>query len=323
LQSKKYFILVLLCLLNCFAKAQNSQTILTPAEYNDKIVGEQYKIQQKIFDYTSYAVHSENIEEIIAKRLAVILQIDASIASIQAMPEIKKDGNLKKEAVDVFVYYKTLFELDFKDSDELAKNKNNSYNDLKKYYASLDKATKKMQKAVEDMAKAQQKFADKNAMKIVASENPNTETFKKISEFNEYQRAITMEIMKPTFANKDFLGALEAQKVKESHREKIVETATEAIENLKAMKAFNKSAELKNSAIALATFYKNFAKKQYVKMVEISNKKPAERTQKDIDFYNQAVKDFNEQSQKYNADYLNISTKISKSIVPNVTLKWN
>ncbi len=314
----KYFILYILfsTLFSLkFSTKIFAQNFKNASEYNNFIILQQAKIVQKSMQYVSFSVHSEDASKVEKKRAEVIKQIDEALANVKKMPDFNGDKRLRDETVDVFMLSRNTYNVDFKDANSLFAKRNDSYENLQKYYQAQDKAEKKINDAMEDMKKAQMRFAERNKMQIMTSEKKDS-PFDVIGRINTYTRQIELAIFKPKKNNEIFMKAIGEKKATENQRKNIVIEAETALTALKLMPDFNKDANYRDKAIEMVTFYRDFATKEGATMLEVSNKK--EINKYDVDSFNAAIKLYNEKSNKIINEYNAASAKIAKDNIPNV-----
>ena len=314
----KYFVLCLLFgALFCtqFSPEILAQNFKNASEYNNFIILQQAKIAQKSLQYVSTSVHSEDVFKIEKRRDDVIKQIDESLANVKKMPDFNGDKRLRDETIDVFMLSRNTYNVDFKDVNSLLAKRNDSYENLQKYYQAQDKAEKKISDAMNDMKKAQVRFAERNKMQIMTSEEKKS-PFDVIGELNAYTRQIELAIFRPKKNNDIFMKAIGDKKATETQRKNIITEAETALSTLRVLAAFKENPSYKDKAIEMVTFYKDFATKEGATMLEVSNKK--EINKYDEDSFNAAIKFYNEKSNKIINEYNAASAKIARDNIPNV-----
>lgn len=317
MKNKHFFLYLLFGALFCtkFSPEILAQNFKSAQEYNNFIILQQAKITQKSMQYVSTSVHSEDVFKIEKRRDDVIKQIDVSLANVKKMPDFNGDKRFRDEAIDVLMLSRNTYNVDFKDANSLLAKRNDSYENLQKYYQAQDKAEKKISDAMNDMKKAQVRFAERNKMQIVTAEKKES-AFDVIGRINIYSRQIELAVFKPKKNNDIFMKAIGDKKATEIQRKNIITEAETALSTLKLMPDFNGDASYRDKAIEMVTFYKDFATKEGATMLEVSNKK--EINKYDVDSFNAAIKFYNEKSNKIINEYNAASAKIAKDNIPNV-----
>ena len=72
-----------------------------PGDYNNFIMKEMIATVQKNFEYISFSVHSEEYDQLEAKRKEVVGEIVKAKDHIQQMPPLDGDTHLRDEAVSI------------------------------------------------------------------------------------------------------------------------------------------------------------------------------------------------------------------------------
>ena len=213
------FLLFGIAFLLQFPNKTLAQNFKNASEYNNFIILQQAKIVQKSMQYVSFSVHSEDVSKIEKKRVEVIKQVDEALANVKKMPDFNGDKRLRDETVDVFTLSRNTYNVDFKDANSLLAKRNDSYENLQKYYQAQDKAEKKINDAMEDMKKAQTRFAERNKMQIMTSEKKDS-PFDVIGRINTYTRQIELAIFKPKKNNDIFMKVIGEKKLMKVKRAK-------------------------------------------------------------------------------------------------------
>ena len=299
-----------------FSTEMLAQNFKNAQEYNNYIILQQAKITQKSLQYVSTSVHSEDVFKIEKRRDDVIKQIDVSLANVKKMPDFNGDKRFRDETIDVLTLSRNTYNVDFKDANSLLAKRNDSYENLQKYYQAQDKAEKKVNEAMEDMKKAQTRFAERNKMQIMTAEKKDS-PFDVIGRLNAYTRQIELAIFRPKKNNDIFMKAIGDKKATENQRKNIITEAETALSTLKMMPAFKEDPSYRDKAIEMVTFYKDFATKEGATMLEVSTKK--EINKYDVDSFNAAIKLYNEKSNKIINEYNAVSAKIARENIPNVS----
>lgn len=318
MKNKKIMLFVTLNVLFCinFSAETFAQNFKNAQEYNNFIILQQAKITQKSMEYISTSVHSEDVFKIEKKRDDVIKQIDMSLANVKKMPDFNGDKRFRDEAIDVLTLSRNTYNVDFKDANSLLAKRNDSYENLQKYYQAQDKAEKKVSDAMDDMKKAQTRFAERNKMQIMTSEKKNS-PFDVIGRINTYTRQIELAIFKSKKNNDIFMKAVGEKKATEIQRKNIITEAEIALSTLKTLPAFNEDASYRDKAVEMVTFHKDFATKEGATILEVSGKK--EINKYDVDSFNAAIKLYNEKSNKIINEYNAASAKIARDNIPKVS----
>lgn len=313
---KKFTFFILTLFLSSAIYAQTD-----PAEFNNKVVEQQSMVTAKNLEYISYSVHSKDFNAIEMKRKGVIEQIETSIKTLNALAPPEKGANLKEEALAVLGMYKKIFNLDFVEVNELKKDSESSYVAMEKYFKAQDKAEKQLERAASRFKKAQERFAKRNGFELQEAEedDPVNEQIKKMNQVNEYSREIYLIYFKADKAHSIFMDALSNEDRSMGGKLRRMESAAdEAIENLKAIGAFEGDTDYRDKAVELVKFYKEMASGGFADVVRVSKMKQEKMTQKDVDAYNNAIQKYNENINPLIMKFNEANNELLKKHVPNL-----
>lgn len=137
-----------------------SKEDMTPIQYNDKIVGEQNKIIEKILAFSNNA--SEDFAVMDKSRLEAVEQCKSSIKIVEAMKDYEGNTQLRDAAVNLFKFYQQISEESFKEMTDIIKKgadiTQDDLNRLEEIQAEMDGKEGTLDAA---LAKAQDDFSAK------------------------------------------------------------------------------------------------------------------------------------------------------------------
>ncbi|HAS47185.1 MAG TPA: hypothetical protein DCS93_42270 [Microscillaceae bacterium] len=275
-----------------------AQEFAHAGEYWDAILGEHNKVTTKSLDYISKSVHSENDRVIERKRLAVINQLDASLAIVSKLGPFKGNDRFRKEALAVLKEMKNVYTIEFKQAGELQRSSKSSYVALERYYKTQDRAEAKLERASKRFGNASRYFAKQNKIKLI-EKNDTDDPIAKMGEVNRYTRKLYLIEFKVAKANAGFLDALKARKASlmERNRKKVLVASKEALGKLKGVKDFYGDKSYKKATEQLVRFRYTFAKKEYTELIKVTkNKKPS---RKEVTRANAIIQELNQKAEQY------------------------
>lgn len=106
------FLLIFLIFISCSSERKEA------IEYNDKIISEQNKIIEKAIDFTS-SFETRNYGMIDSIRQILLLQIDKAIGEVSKMDSFEGYDSLRLAALDLFNFYKKVYENEFKEITQI------------------------------------------------------------------------------------------------------------------------------------------------------------------------------------------------------------
>jgi len=285
-----------------------AQEFAHAGEYWDAILNEHNKVTAKSIDYISKSVHSDNDRIIERKRLAVIKQLDASLAKVGQLGAFNGKDRFRKEALAVLQEMKNVYTIEFKQAGELQRSSKSSYIALERYYKTQDKAEAKLERASKRFSNASRYFAKQNKIKLV-EKNDKDDPITKMGEVNRYTRKLYLIEFKVAKANAGFLDALRARKapLMERNRKKVLVVSKEALGKLKGVKDFYGDKSYKKATEQLVKFRNKFAKKEYTELINVTKSKKPSR--KEVSRANAIIKELNQKAEQYTNQF-NLASRI-------------
>jgi len=171
------------CLVAAIARPAAAQTYADPAAYNNAIVNEQVELLKKNLRYISKAAHSENDRKIENRRLEVVEQNKAAVATLQHMPGYKGNAELRAAALKAFKTMLEVYSADYKQVNALAATRTQSFEAMERYFAAQEVAEQKLAVVDDSVNAAQKRFARQFGMSI--------ETSKESARLAEYTRQVS------------------------------------------------------------------------------------------------------------------------------------
>ncbi|MCX6317881.1 MAG: hypothetical protein NTW29_11360 [Bacteroidetes bacterium] len=180
---KNIFILAIAvtCLLACkeSPKGRNGVTYKTPVQYNDYIITRQNIVVKKMLAFGKMA--GTNPDSAIKMLDAFAIETTAMIRELQDMPPYQGDSLFRDAAVKSFLFYKRVFEKDYKELLDLKmrmeKGADSVENAMNELTGRLSSEEEKRDKAFQD---AQEKFARNNHLQL--SENTLSKEIEKAGQ---------------------------------------------------------------------------------------------------------------------------------------------
>ncbi len=174
-----------------FGCQMEAQKFKNPISYFKKFQGENKKIRKKNFRYLKASLRGDNAKKVDKFRSVVLQQLKDSKQAIERLGPYKGDNVLRKEYIRSLEMYIHAFESNFGVADGLIKNRYNSYEDLKIYYAAVEKAEGEMLEAGFIMEAAEEYFAKKNEL-VIQKDEELEKQFESLDEVTLYSRDMTL-----------------------------------------------------------------------------------------------------------------------------------
>ena len=243
---------------------------------------------QKNFEYISFTVHSEEYDQLEAKRKEVVGEIVKAKDHIQQMPPLDGDTHLRDEAVSVLDEYQNAFQLNYQEIIGLKRKSRDSYESMEAYFRAQDKAEERVNKGTKQLRKAQHVYAEKHNMNVVNNKSDDElETMmNKVIAVNAYWRWLFLDYFKISKQYDRMWDALPLQNASIIGRERlqVVNVIDQVMPGLKSKPDFKGDSEFRDQTINIVEYFRSVALKDFKRIAEIlSRKSPA---QKDIEEIN-------------------------------------
>ena len=299
--------------------AQEQFSTDNPVAYNNYIISEQSKLMDKVVEYIVQTVHNDNYREVESKRLEVIGQIERSTNKIEALKPFQGDSRMKDEALAVCNLYHDAYVNDYSKINMLKKNREQSFDAMQRYFDAQDKAEAKLRQAAERFTNAQREFAKKHEMEIVEADSDDT--MHNISQVNQYSRMVFLEFFKISKLNAKCLDALNEQNVDkiEKCRDDMAKASNASYDALMKIQAFEGDDEFRAKTLAYVKYHHLFASRELKELSDILAN--ANRTDEEIDRYNEIIKDYNNDLQTLIENFNNANLRLLRKHIPNTTFK--
>ena len=305
------FRIFMLCLFGLGSFSANAQEkIDNPAVYFDFFNQEHSGLAQKNMEYLQYAVHSDDLQVIAQKRLALLEQVLQSQEKMEQLPDFESDAGLKSTMVEVLKTYEELFEVGFQEVEALKLNAQDGFLQMEKYLVAQTAAERKMAGASAKLLEAQQQFAQANNILLQMEPGSVTEA-QQLNALNEYQRNIFLRSFRVGKLNAQFLLEMEKDSPDniDQLRQQLLKAATEEIAELKKLGAYNGDTAYRDAAVEQLEVLQVLAREDYPALVRVKTKGD-QLTQEDVTAYNTAISKVNTQlnpaSEKINTALQNL-----------------
>jgi hypothetical protein len=167
---------------NSAVKGKNGVTYKSAVQYNDYIVTRQSSLIKNVLEFSKIA--QTDLDSAESKLRSYVAEADKMIEEIKGMPPYKGDSALRDAAVSSFSFYKRVFEKDYMDILEIKKKgpENITEEDMQQANAIVEKISKEEEGYDKRFHEAQQRYADKNNMKL--ADNKMQKEIDKINQGN-------------------------------------------------------------------------------------------------------------------------------------------
>lgn len=296
-------------------------------QYLETIGNEFQEISQNSMSYTSAASHGKSARKVEKRRTELINSIKAAETRIRRMKPFAGDASLRDSVVAYLVIDRIVMTEDYGKILNMEEIAEQSYDAMEAYLLAKEKAEEKLEAAYDRVGEQQKLFANRNNIKIVEGTSKLGKKLEKSGRVISYHNKVYLLFFK-SYKNEAYLmDALNKKDISamEQTKNTLLMSAEQDLEKLGPIPAFNGDNTLKTACQQMLAFYKMEASQKVPEMVNfllkqenfekmnkaIQAKRPADRSQTDIDNYNNAVKEFNAAVDKVNAMHNDLNKKRS------------
>lgn len=150
-------------------KGANGVTYKSAVQYNDYIVNRQTTLMRNIMDFVKVAESDlDSAEKMLDK---YVTQTSTMITEIKGMPPFKGDSTLRDAAAGIFVFYKKIFDKDYRDILHLRSEQDGTSTEIEDRIQQIVKNVEEEEKGFDNRFQSAQKaFAKKNNMKLIEND---------------------------------------------------------------------------------------------------------------------------------------------------------
>lgn len=310
-----------------------AQDLSNAGSYMTYIGDKEREVTKKYLNYVSAASHGKSLRKVDKLREQLINTIYETRIAIQGVPPFKGDKSLREASVTYLQLCYRIFNEDYGKIVNMEEIAEQSYDAMEAYLMAQRLASEKLEEAGKKRNETGKEFAAKNNVNLVDQGDIMDQKVKTSTRVTDYYNKIYLLFFKCYRQEAYLVEALNKGNVTsiEQNKNSLLKYATEGLEKLDTMDAFESDASLKAACQRALQFYKSEAgdvttmtdfllkKESFDKLQKSFNGKPAaKRTQADIDEYNKAVNEMNQAANTYNK--LNNDTNKKRT---NILDSWN
>jgi hypothetical protein len=294
----------------------NAQDLSNPGDYMTAISNAQTDMNQKYMAYMSATAHVRRARKIDKMRQSALESIENSRENTASLPLYKGDNSLRKSSMDYIKFCYNVFNDDYAKILNLEDIAEQSFDEMQAYLLLQEKTTEKINEANDKMKEATQEFAKKYNVNLIESKNELSEKLDKSGKLNHYRNQLYLIFFKCYWQDGEIVKALNAGKITEAEqgRNSLISFANEGLSGLDSLKSFDGDPALAIACKQILQSYKSMAENDMPKQMDYFLKKEnfdkikksfdaksgSDRTKKDVDAYNDGVKEINKATDTYN-----------------------
>lgn len=293
----------------------NSQSA---GDYMDDINKDMKTITQVSWEYVSATSHGNNAKKVDKKRLEVLQILSDAKSRVAAIGDYNGNTAYRDAVVKFLELSYAVFNEDYANLVDMEEVAEQSYDFMEAYMLAKEKANEKLDKAGDEMDVAEKQFAKDNNINLIDPEKSKIGENLRISNLVYDHYNVVYLIFFKSYKQEYFLlEAIKKDDVSSTEQNKnaLIANTNEGLTKLKSMQPYNSDATVVLACKKMLEFYKAEAEKDipvvqdfqlkkenFTKVqTAFDAKKEADRTQADVDQYNDAVKSYNDAIGKLNA----------------------
>ncbi|HEY5967819.1 MAG TPA: hypothetical protein VIU35_07555 [Chitinophagaceae bacterium] len=310
-----------------------AQDLSNAGSYMTYIGDKEREVTKKYLNYVSAASHGKSLRKVDKLREQLMNTIYETRIAVQGVPPFKGDKSLRDASVAYLQLSYRVFNEDYGKIVNMEEIAEQSYDAMEAYLMAQRLATEKLAEAGKKRSETGKEFAAKNNINLVDMGDIMDQKLKTSSRVTDYYNKIYLLFFKCYRQESYLVEALNKGNVIsiEQNKNSLLKYATEGLEKLDTMDAFDSDASLKAACQRALQFYKSEAsdvtamtdfilkKESFDKLQKSFNSKPAaKRTQREVDEYNKSVNEMNQAGNAYNKTNNEVNKKRE-----NILDSWN
>ena len=300
------------------ASAQNE-----PVDYLNQINDYLTQYTTEVWSYVSTASHSRSVKKVEKKRLELLSFNKEISAKLKKMPAFEDNTAFRDTVITFFDLAYAVLNEDYSKIMDMEAIAEQSFDLMEAYMMARKKAQDKIVAAGDDTQKAYMNFAKQHNITITEEENELEKKFNAANKVMDYHDEIYLIFFKSYKQDLYLVDALNMADIgaMEQNKNSLAQYANEGLIRLKQIGAFKGDKSLQIAATNILTFYNNEAnektpllidyyltKEKFTKIqTAFEAKKTKDRTQDDVDQYNDYINLLNKKTEVFNStnNYLN------------------
>ncbi|RYY89450.1 MAG: hypothetical protein EOO15_06170 [Chitinophagaceae bacterium] len=319
----------LLSLALLVAGGAGAQSFETAGQYMEYINKAHEKVTSMYLSYLSAIGHGKSARKVEKRQQEVVNTLFDTRMNVMGMPPFKGDRAYRDTTVAYLKLLYAVFNEDYAKIVNMEEIAEQSYDAMEAYMLAQRKASERLDEAGTQRQKTFSEFAAKYNVTIVDGTSSLEEKSKEASQLMAHYDEVFLIFFKAHKQEGYLMDALMKKNLTafEQSRTALKKFADEGLKKLPAVKAFRNDPALVNACTTALQFFQEesdkmtavteflLAQENFEKLKKAFNAKPAsQRTQKDIDDYNNGVNSINALLSAFNQSNNDLNRQRSKSL---------
>lgn len=288
----------------------------TPVAYLEAISLEQERVATEMMQYISAANHGKSARKVEKRRNELLVQVKESERNVRKLKPFAGNSKLRDSIAHCLKVYHLILTEDYGKIVDLEDIAEQSYDAMEAYLMAKERAGDHMETVGEAASREFSLFAAENNVKLVGGSSKLGRKLKEAGEVNRYQHQVYLLFFKSYRNEKSMIEAFEKKDLNavEQFRNALLTSVSEDQMKLGKVPPFQGDASIKTACQQLFGFYKSEAAEKVPQQLDFAlamenfekikkaydSKRPNDRTQEDVNSYNNAVKEINAKIGKNN-----------------------
>jgi hypothetical protein len=293
-----------------------AQDLENPGNYMSYINDKERLVTKTYLNYMSAVSHGKSARKVEKLREKVLNTIFETRMDISGTPPFRGDRSLRDASVARLKTCYSVFNEDYGKIVNLEEIAEQSYDAMEAYMLAQQKAGEKLDEAGDVRENIAKQFAAKHNVNIIDTKDELVLKAEKSAQVIDYYNKVYLIFFKSNKQEAYLTEAANAGDVNavEQNRNALLKYATEGLQALEGVKAFDSDLTLVTACKKALLFYKNecehksqvvsdylMANENFKKLKKAFDQKPAaKRTQADIDQFNKSVDEINKVGKEFN-----------------------
>jgi len=312
-----------------FSSPSKAQKFSDPVAYLTYLDNEYNSIVSGLWQYTSTMAHSKSAKKVEKKRTELINIVASSKNKVSKLEPYKDDAALRDSVYSFLSICYDVLNEDYSKIVDMEAIAEQSYDLMEAYLLAQEKASEKLDVAGQRMSEEQKNFAKKFDINLVdGGSNKISKNLAIANEVMDYYNKLYLIFFKSYKQEAYLLDAIAKNDVNgiEQNKASLIKFSKEGLDAFIAAGAFKNDNSLAVSGQNMLEFYQDETTNQVpgiVNFVMVNEKfvkikaafeaiKEKDRTQTDVDTYNNAINEVNQAGKEYNAVNAKMNEKRTK-----------
>jgi hypothetical protein len=307
--SKLFLILVT----GLFTSSYHSQSAV---EYLETIGKEFTEIQKNTWDYTRSAAHGKSARKVEKRRKEVVFSNQDALRKITRLKPYNGSSRLRDSAISFLKVNYAVLNEDYAKLVDLEEISEQSYDAMEAYLLAKDRANEKLHLAGAMIDKEYELFASSNNINLIKNDDKVSRNMEIAGRVYRHYNEVYLIFFASYKQEAYMLDAMVKNDVNgiEQNRSALSKKATEGLNKLTEVKPYSGDKSLIIACGQLLNFYKDEAEKHHASTSRFfvtrdnfeklknnfTSRPAAQRTQSEIEQYNNSVNEYNKASDEYN-----------------------